>query len=152
MTWKNKSTKKNILSARIRQFYFFIEKRVCFISKKILIIDDSNTIRQQVSFVLKKGGYQVIEAENGLMGIKILKEEPDISLVICDVNMPEMNGLTMVKVINESNDIQHPPILILTTEASAESMAEAKKYGAKGWIVKPFNPEMLIEGIKKLLA
>jgi two-component system chemotaxis response regulator CheY len=121
-------------------------------SAKILIVDDSNTIRQQVNFILTKGGFQVIEAENGLVGIKQLRENKDIAIIICDLNMPEMNGFEMVKSINENSELPHPPILMLTTEGSTDAVNEAKKLGAKGWLVKPFKPDILIDGIKKLLG
>jgi two-component system chemotaxis response regulator CheY len=121
-------------------------------AKKILIVDDSNTIRQQVSFTLTKGGYEVVEADNGLNGIQKLKEQPDIALIISDINMPEMNGFEMLHAINTSEELQHPPILILTTEGSNEAVAEAKKLGARGWIIKPFKPDALIEGIRKLIG
>ena len=119
--------------------------------KKILIVDDAKTIRQQVNFTLKKGGYDVIEAEDGVDGIEKLKANPDVVLIISDLNMPKMNGIEMVKTINEDPDLPHPPILILTTEGAPDFIKEAKNAGAKGWIVKPFKPDSLIEAITKLI-
>lgn len=119
---------------------------------KILIIDDAKTIRQQVNFTLSKAGYEVVEAVDGLDGIAKLKENTDAKAIITDINMPNMDGLTMVATINENKELPHPPILVLTTEGATEMVQKAKKAGASGWIIKPFKPEILIEAIKKLIA
>ena len=119
---------------------------------KILIVDDAKTIRQQVNFTLTKGGFEVVEAEDGLDGIAKLKAHKDVKAIISDINMPNMSGIEMVKAINSSNELPHPPILMLTTEGAAEIVAEAKKAGASGWITKPFKPEVLIEAVKKLVG
>lgn len=118
--------------------------------KKILIVDDSRTIRQQVSITLNKGGFDVVEAEDGRDGIAKLRGHADVSLIISDVNMPNMNGLEMVEAINADSKLPHPPIVMLTTEGSAELIERAKKAGAKGWLVKPFKPEQLVEVVSKL--
>ena len=120
--------------------------------KKILIVDDSRTIRQQVSFTLTKGGFDVIEAEDGKDGIAKLKSNTDIAVVISDVNMPNMNGLEMVETIVSDNAIPHPPIVMLTTEGSGELVERARKAGAKGWLVKPFKPEQLVAVVQKLAS
>jgi two-component system chemotaxis response regulator CheY len=120
--------------------------------KRILIVDDAKTIRQQVNFTLKKAGYDVVEAEDGEDGIEKLKQNPDVAVIISDVNMPKLNGIDMVRTINEDADLPHPPILILTTESAPEFIKQAKSAGAKGWIVKPFKPESLIEAIGKLVS
>lgn len=119
---------------------------------KILIVDDAKTIRQQVNFTLTKGGFEVIEAEDGLDGIAKLKANKDVKAIISDINMPNLGGLEMVSQINTNNELPHPPILMLTTEGAAEMIAEAKKVGASGWITKPFKPEVLIEAVKKLVG
>jgi two-component system chemotaxis response regulator CheY len=120
-------------------------------SKKILIVDDSKTIRQQVSFTLKKGGYTVIEAEDGLQGIEKLKAEGgEIAMVISDVNMPNMNGLEMVEAISKDASLNKVPIVMLTTEGSSELISRARAAGAKGWLVKPFKPDQLIAAVTKL--
>ncbi len=120
--------------------------------KKVLIVDDSKTIRQQVNFTLSKSGYEIIEAENGLDGIAKLQENKDVLIIISDVNMPQMSGLEMVEAINSNPELSHPPILMLTTEGADEFKNRAKLAGAKGWITKPFNPESLIGAIKKLIG
>ena len=119
-------------------------------SKKVLIVDDSKTIRQQVSFTLTKGGFGVVEAEDGKDGLEKLSANADVSMIISDVNMPNMNGLEMVEAIKLGG--KHPtlPIVMLTTEGSAELIERAKAAGAKGWLVKPFKPDQLIAVVQKL--
>ena len=119
-------------------------------SKKVLIVDDSRTIRQQVNFTLSKGGFQVVEAEDGKDGIEKLKANPDVAMIISDVNMPNMNGLEMVEAIQGDGALPHPPIIMLTTEGSGELVERAKTAGAKGWLVKPFKPEQLVAAVTKL--
>ncbi len=119
-------------------------------SKKVLIVDDSRTIRQQVNFTLNKGGFEVVEAEDGKDGIEKLKANADVSLIISDVNMPNMNGLEMVEAINGDAALPHPPIVMLTTEGSGEMVDRAKKAGAKGWLVKPFKSELLLSTARRL--
>jgi two-component system chemotaxis response regulator CheY len=121
-------------------------------SKKVLIVDDSRTIRQQVNFTLAKSGLTVIEAEDGKDGIEKLRANADISMIISDVNMPNMNGLEMVEAINADSSISHPPIVMLTTEGSGELVDRAKKAGAKGWLVKPFKPDQLVAIVTKLVG
>jgi len=121
-------------------------------SKKVLIVDDSRTIRQQVNFTLTKGGFEVVEAEDGKDGLDKLKSNPDVAMIISDVNMPNMNGLEMVEAINADAACPHPPIVMLTTEGSGDLVDRAKKAGAKGWLVKPFKPEQLVAVVSKLVA
>jgi two-component system chemotaxis response regulator CheY len=117
-------------------------------SKKIMIVDDSKTIRQQVTFTLTKGGYEVVEAEDGQDGIEKLKANADVAMVISDVNMPNMNGLEMVeKLKSEGNTV---PVIMLTTEGAADLIQRAKEAGAKGWLVKPFQPDQLVAAVSKI--
>jgi two-component system chemotaxis response regulator CheY len=120
--------------------------------KKVMIVDDSRTIRQQVNFTLAKSGYEVVEAEDGLDGIAKLKANPDVAMIISDVNMPNMDGLKMVETIKEDPSLAKPPILILTTEGATELISRAKAAGAKGWVVKPFKPDQLIAAVAKLVG
>ena len=116
--------------------------------KKVMIVDDSKTIRQQVSFTLSKGGYDVIEAEDGNDGLSKLKANADIAMIISDVNMPNLNGLEMVEKIKaEGHSV---PIVMLTTEGAADMIERAKAAGAKGWLVKPFKPDQLVAAVQKL--
>jgi two-component system chemotaxis response regulator CheY len=119
-------------------------------SKKILIVDDSRTIRQQVGFTLTKEGFEVIEAEDGNDGLSKLQGNPDTSMVVSDVNMPNMGGLEMVEAIRQIEQFKFLPIIMLTTESSGDKVERAKKAGASGWLVKPFNPEQLVGAVKKL--
>ncbi|MEI8025316.1 MAG: response regulator [Pseudomonadota bacterium] len=118
--------------------------------KKILIVDDSKTIRQQVSFTLGKGGFEVVEAEDGKDGIEKLKANTDVALIISDVNMPNMNGLEMIEAIKVAGSYTHINIIMLTTEGTPELIERAKAAGAKGWLVKPFKPEQLVAAATKL--
>ena len=116
---------------------------------KILIVDDSNTIRQQVKAALNK--FEVIEASDGFSGIEQLKDDNQISMVIADINMPNMDGFTMIKNIKSDPSINKIPIVVLSTEGGGEYIARAKKSGAKGWMVKPFDPTKLRTITKKVL-
>ena len=121
--------------------------------KKVLIVDDSRTIRQQVSFTLTKGGYEVVEAEDGVQGLaKLRAENGTIAMIISDVNMPNMDGLEMVENISKDASIKKVPIVMLTTEGNGEMITRAKQAGAKGWLVKPFEPDQLIAAVNKLTA
>lgn len=120
--------------------------------KKVLIVDDSKIIRQQVKFVLEKDSFHVEEASDGVEGLAALEKIEGIALVVSDVNMPNMDGLTMVEKIKAGG--KHPtlPIIMLTTEGNPELIARAKAAGVKGWIVKPHKPEQLLLTAKKLIA
>ena len=118
--------------------------------KKILIVDDSRTIRQQVGFTLTKEGFEVVEAEDGQDGLNKLQANADISMIVSDVNMPNMGGLEMVEAIRQIEQFKFLPIIMLTTESSGDKVDRAKKAGASGWLVKPFNPEQLVGAVKKL--
>lgn len=118
--------------------------------KKILIVDDSKTIRQQVSFTLSKGGFEVVEAEDGALGLSALRANLDVALVISDVNMPNMNGIEMVHEIAKDQSVNKIPVIMLTTEGSTELIQKAKEAGAKGWLVKPFKPDQLLAAVSKL--
>lgn len=116
--------------------------------KKVMIVDDSKTIRQQVTFTLTKGGYEVIEAEDGVDGIEKLGANGDVAMIISDVNMPNMDGIQMVEKMKENGVTV--PIVMLTTEGAADLIERAKAAGAKGWLVKPFKPEQLVAAVNKL--
>ncbi len=120
--------------------------------KKILIVDDSRTIRQQVSFTLVKAGFEVVEAEDGKDGLAKLSSSGPFVLVISDVNMPNMNGLEMLENIHALPEHSSLAVIMLTTEGGADLIERAKKAGAKGWLVKPFKPEQLVAAVTKLAA
>ncbi len=119
--------------------------------KKIMVIDDSVTIRQAVGYTLKNAGYDVVEAQNGLDALKQMEAQP-IGLFICDVNMPGMDGIAFLKKVKENDSYKHAPIIMLTTESSKDKIAEGKDAGAKAWMVKPFVPQQLLDAVKKLMV
>ena len=119
---------------------------------KILIVDDSLTIRQQVSATLVSGGFEVVEAVDGQDALSQLSSGTGFSLVICDVNMPRLNGLDMLEKMRAVAGLVDMPVLMLTTEGQPEYVKRAKTLGAKGWMVKPVRPDLLLSAAKKLTA
>jgi two-component system chemotaxis response regulator CheY len=119
-------------------------------AKKVLVVDDSSTVRQQVGLVLTQAGFQVVEAVDGVDGVNKIGSTPDLSLVICDVNMPQMNGIELVEKVMSDGKNAGLPILMLTTEGQASLIERAKKAGAKGWMVKPFKPDLLLAAANKI--
>jgi two-component system chemotaxis response regulator CheY len=117
--------------------------------KRILVIDDSETIRQQVKHALAATGYEIIEAIDGVDGLEKLRTRNDIDMALCDVNMPRMNGLDMIAEMQRTGS--KIPILMLTTEGQPSLIKRAREAGAKGWIVKPFKPELLVAAVTKLV-
>lgn len=120
--------------------------------KKIVVIDDSMTVRQQVGVVLRQAGFQVLEASDGDEGVELVDRVSDIAMIICDVNMPRMNGLDFLDTIKKDGKNAHLPVLMLTTEGQPQLIERAKRGGAKGWVVKPFKPELLVAAVKKLAS
>ena len=118
--------------------------------KKILAVDDSASMRQMVSFTLKTAGFDVIEAKDGSEALAIAKQQ-DFDVVISDVNMPIMDGITLIRELRGLPNYKFTPLLMLTTELGLEKKVEGKAAGATGWIVKPFNPEQLLAVIKKVI-
>lgn len=117
--------------------------------EKILVVDDSKTIRMQVNSAMSNHGYHVIEAEDGTIALDLLRRHPDVIVVFLDLNMPVLGGMETMKAIQKDDSIRLPNIIILTTEDSADRMEEAKKYGAKGWIVKPYNTKKLLDAVQR---
>ena len=117
-------------------------------SKKILVVDDSPTIRQQLQITLAKDGFTVIEAQDGVEGLDAVSKNADLAMVISDVNMPNMNGIDFLKNLKERGS--KLPVVMLTTEGAAELIEKAKGFGAKGWLVKPFKPEQMLGAVAKL--
>ncbi len=120
--------------------------------KKILIVDDSNTIRQHAVQVFKNAGYHVMEAVDGLDGLEKVRANWDIGMMVVDVNMPRMGGLEMCEHLAKEKFLEKIPFLMLTTESNAEHVLRAKKLGAKGWMIKPAKSETLINVAKKILG
>lgn len=120
-------------------------------SHRVLAVDDSASMRQMVAFTLKSAGFDVTEAEDGAVALKLAQQEK-FKLVLADVNMPNMDGLTLVKNLRTLPDYKFTPLLMLTTESTPEKKAEGKAAGATGWLVKPFNPDQLIATIQRVLG
>jgi two-component system chemotaxis response regulator CheY len=118
-------------------------------AKKILAVDDSKTMREMVCFTLKQAGFQVIDAEDGKQALEKIKGEK-VDAVITDLNMPNMNGFDLIRALRADPAYKFAPILMLTTEGDESKKAEGKSAGATGWIVKPFNPEKLVQVVKKV--
>lgn len=118
----------------------------------ILAVDDSPTMRQMVSFTLTGAGHEVTEAKDGEDAIKIVQGASGFDLIITDINMPGMNGIELVRAIRALPAYKFTPILMLTTESQTEIKQEGKAAGATGWIVKPFNPEVMLSVLKKVLG
>jgi|AntRauTorcE11897_2_1112592.scaffolds.fasta_scaffold23601_2 two-component system chemotaxis response regulator CheY len=119
---------------------------------KILVVDDSEIIRVQLKADLEGAGHQVVEAVNGLQGLEVLDENKDVKLVISDVNMPEMDGLTMCEKIHANPDFSQIPIIMLTTQSSAEMKARGKENGVLAWVTKPYKSKALLAGAEKILS
>ena len=120
-------------------------------AKTILAVDDSASIRQMVSFTLKSAGYDVVEAVDGQDGLdKAKSTRPDV--VTMDLTMPRMDGLTLIKNLRATPQYASTPILMLTTESSDAMKAQGRAAGATGWLVKPFDPQKLIEVVRKVIG
>ncbi len=119
--------------------------------KKILAVDDSGSLRQMLAFSLKSGGYQVIDAVDGVDGLAKARTT-QVDLVLTDQNMPNMDGLTLIKSLRGLPEYRAVPILMLTTESSAEMKSLGREAGANGWLVKPFDPNRLLEVVGKLIG
>ena len=121
-------------------------------TKTILAVDDSASIRQMVSFTLRGAGYEVVEAVDGEDALDKAKKNQNFNLVLTDINMPRMDGLALVKSLRVLPRYRIAPILMLTTESSDAMKAQGRAAGATGWLVKPFDPKRLLEVIKKVIG
>jgi two-component system, chemotaxis family, chemotaxis protein CheY len=118
-------------------------------AKTVLAVDDSKTMRDMVTFTLKEAGYSALEAEDGKAALGILSGNP-VDVIITDLNMPNMNGFELIRALRADPKYKFTPILMLTTEGDDAKKQEGKSAGATGWLVKPFNPQKLVEVIKKV--
>src|SRR5688572_16442566 len=119
-------------------------------TRRVLIVDDSATVRQQVRMALAAAGFEVIEAVDGEDGVQKIRSDSAIVAVICDVNMPKKSGLELIEEIKSGGANSGVPILMLTTEGQPALVQRAKAAGAKGWIVKPFKANLLVAAMQKL--
>ena len=120
-------------------------------AKSILAVDDSGSLRQMVVFSLRAAGYQVTEAVDGQDGLEKAHTQV-FDLVLTDQNMPRMDGLSLIRALRAMATYERVPILMLTTESSDEMKSKGRTAGAKGWLVKPFDPQRLIEVVKKVIG
>jgi len=123
---------------------------VTLMAVTILAVDDSASMRQMVSFTLKHAGYTVVQATDGVEALEYARANL-VSLVLTDVNMPRMDGITLVRELRQLDTYKFVPMLVLTTEAGQDKKMAGKQAGATGWLVKPFNPEKLLATIAKVL-
>lgn len=117
----------------------------------ILAVDDSASMRQMVSFTLKGAGYTVVEAVDGLDALNKAKSQA-FDCIVTDVNMPNKDGISLIKDLRALPSYKFTPMLMLTTESGMDKKQQGKDAGATGWIVKPFNPDQLLKTIKKVLG
>jgi two-component system chemotaxis response regulator CheY len=118
--------------------------------KTVMTVDDSASIRQMVSFVLKGAGYDVVQAVDGLDALSKLKGQ-ELHLILSDINMPKMDGLEFTRRLRAMPEYRFVPVVLLTTESHPEKKQEGKAAGATGWIVKPFSPDQLLAVAKKVM-
>lgn len=120
-------------------------------SATILTVDDSRTMREMLKLALTQAGYRVIQAEDGVQGLEVLKTETP-RVIVTDINMPRMDGFGFIEHVRADDSYRGIPILVLTTESDAEKKDRARRAGATGWIIKPFDPAKLIDAIRRVSA
>lgn len=118
--------------------------------KRIMVIDDSASLRQVVSIALRGAGYEVVEASDGKDALDKL-DGSKFNLMISDVNMPRMDGITFVKEVKQSPVYRYTPIIMLTTESQEHMKQQGKAAGVKAWVVKPFKPDQMLDAVSKLI-
>lgn len=120
--------------------------------KRILVVDDSESMRQHVAHLLRGEGFEVLEAEDGLDALEKLDAAGPVQLVLSDVRMPRMDGLGLLAAIAARPEAQRPPVVMLTTERDPALLTRAREAGAKGWLIKPFKPEIVLTGVRRVLG
>lgn len=118
-------------------------------TRRVLTVDDSKTMRDMVGFTLKSAGFEVVEAEDGVRALALVAAVK-VDLIITDINMPNMDGVTLVRELRARPPFKSTPILILTTEGGDDKKAQGRAAGATGWIVKPFAPDKLLQVVNKV--
>jgi len=119
---------------------------------KVLVVDDSDSLRTQLKKCLQSIGLDVVDVGDGLQGLDALSKNPDLKLIICDVNMPNMDGITMVTKVSENDTWKAIPIFMLTTETNTDLKDKGKQAGVKAWITKPFQEDKLLLAVRKMLG
>jgi two-component system chemotaxis response regulator CheY len=120
-------------------------------SRKALVVDDSLSMRQMLAYTLQQAGFDVLQGANGKEGLTQL-QNGRVDLIVTDLNMPEMDGITFIRSLRALDACRFTPVLMLTTESQDTKKAEGKAAGATGWIIKPFDPEKLLNVVKRLVA
>jgi two-component system chemotaxis response regulator CheY len=120
-------------------------------AKMILVVDDSSSIRQVVCEALKDAAYQVLQADDGQAGLRLM-DGRKINLIISDLNMPNMDGLSFVTAVKQLSAYRFTPVIMFTTESSAQMRAAGRAAGVRAWLVKPFQPAVLLDAVAKLIA
>lgn len=120
-------------------------------AKTILIVDDSSSLRTVVKIALQRAGYDVVEASDGADALAKINALPKVHLIVSDVNMPNMDGITFVQNVKQHPRHRFAPVIMLTTEDQAAKKDQGRAAGAKAWIVKPFNPPQLLDAVSKLI-
>ena len=119
--------------------------------KKVLTVDDSRTIRNMLLVTLNNAGFETIQAEDGVEGLEVLENaNPDV--IVTDINMPRLDGFGFIEGVRKNDKYRAVPILVLTTESDPDKKQRARQAGATGWIVKPFDPEKLVEAVRRVAA
>ncbi len=121
-------------------------------TKTVLTVDDSRTMRDMLKLALTQAGYEVVQAEDGVHGLEVLAANPPPDVIVTDINMPRMDGFGFIEGVRRDERHRAVPILVLTTESDMEKKMRARQAGATGWIVKPFNPEKLVDAIRRVAA
>jgi two-component system chemotaxis response regulator CheY len=115
-------------------------------------VDDSMMVRRQVGAALGQAGFDVAEAKDGIEALEVLRRINDVALVVCDVNMPRMDGLEFLQSVRDDRTLSGISVVMLTTEGKVDYVRRAKELGAKAWIVKPFNADLLVAAVRKATA
>jgi two-component system, chemotaxis family, chemotaxis protein CheY len=121
-------------------------------AKTVLVVDDSSSLRALVKLALVRAGYSVIEGADGKEGLVQLDKAGKVHLIVSDVNMPNMDGITFVQQIKQHPKHKFIPVIMLTTEDETAKMQQAKAAGARAWLIKPFNPPELLDAVSRLAA
>jgi two-component system chemotaxis response regulator CheY len=121
-------------------------------SKVVLTVDDSRTMRDMLNLALVDAGFRVTQAVDGMHGLEVLREQETPHVIVTDINMPKLDGFGFIEAVRKDGRFRAIPILVLTTESDVEKKNRARKAGATGWIVKPFDPTKLVEAIRRVAA
>ncbi len=119
--------------------------------KRVLIVDDSQTIRHEISEALKQAGFEAVEARDGMAGLECVQQQP-FAMIILDVNMPRMGGLELLDRLKQDAQTSAIPVVMLTTEAQHSLIERARKAGAKGWMIKPVKMTQIVSTVRALTA